>query len=270
MVDVRSLGARPAARRSRRVLAELAVGGPARVPARAERGHRPADQPRSGTARTRHGSHRPSAASSTPPRSRHVVGQRVGRYGDRGRRPRVLARRRPARRSTATCRPCSTSTPTCCATGSAIRPHRRRPTRRGRRRHRRDRSPTPWRPERRRSASMSAPGRDGQRIALEEHRMRTRFAVAFGNQRSRRAARRASNRCPWRSTRRSGRSCSPRPRSARRAWTSTSGATPSCTGTCPTNPVDLEQREGRVHRYKGHAVRRNIAATLGADASRTG
>ena len=31
----------------------------------------------------------------------------------------------------------------------------------------------------------------------------------------------------------------------------------------PANPVDLEQREGRVHRYKGHAVRRNIAATFG-------
>ncbi len=29
----------------------------------------------------------------------------------------------------------------------------------------------------------------------------------------------------------------------------------------PSNPVDLEQREGRVHRYKGHAVRKNIAAT---------
>lgn len=27
----------------------------------------------------------------------------------------------------------------------------------------------------------------------------------------------------------------------------------------PSNPVDLEQREGRVHRYKGHALRRNIA-----------
>ena len=27
----------------------------------------------------------------------------------------------------------------------------------------------------------------------------------------------------------------------------------------PGNPVDLEQREGRVHRYKGHAVRRNVA-----------
>jgi hypothetical protein len=29
----------------------------------------------------------------------------------------------------------------------------------------------------------------------------------------------------------------------------------------PPNPVDLEQREGRVHRYKGHAVRRSVAAT---------
>ena len=27
----------------------------------------------------------------------------------------------------------------------------------------------------------------------------------------------------------------------------------------PRNPVDLEQREGRVHRYKGHAVRLNVA-----------
>lgn len=27
----------------------------------------------------------------------------------------------------------------------------------------------------------------------------------------------------------------------------------------PANPVDMEQREGRIHRYKGHAVRRNVA-----------
>lgn len=31
----------------------------------------------------------------------------------------------------------------------------------------------------------------------------------------------------------------------------------------PRNPVDMEQREGRVHRYKGHAVRKNIARKLG-------
>lgn len=27
----------------------------------------------------------------------------------------------------------------------------------------------------------------------------------------------------------------------------------------PANPVDLEQREGRVHRFKGHAIRKNLA-----------
>ena len=32
----------------------------------------------------------------------------------------------------------------------------------------------------------------------------------------------------------------------------------------PSNPVDLEQREGRVHRYKGHAVRKNVAARYGS------
>jgi hypothetical protein len=36
----------------------------------------------------------------------------------------------------------------------------------------------------------------------------------------------------------------------------------------PSNPVDLEQREGRIHRYKGHAVRKNIADAFGADALR--
>jgi hypothetical protein len=34
----------------------------------------------------------------------------------------------------------------------------------------------------------------------------------------------------------------------------------------PNNPVDLEQREGRVHRYKGHAVRKNVALRHGAGA----
>ena len=31
----------------------------------------------------------------------------------------------------------------------------------------------------------------------------------------------------------------------------------------PSNPVDLEQREGRVHRYKGHAIRKNVALKYG-------
>lgn len=34
----------------------------------------------------------------------------------------------------------------------------------------------------------------------------------------------------------------------------------------PNNPVDLEQREGRVHRYKGHAVRKNVALVHGSSA----
>ncbi len=41
----------------------------------------------------------------------------------------------------------------------------------------------------------------------------------------------------------------------------------------PANPVDFEQREGRVHRYGGHAIRRNLAAAYGAairDAARAG
>lgn len=34
----------------------------------------------------------------------------------------------------------------------------------------------------------------------------------------------------------------------------------------PSNPVDLEQREGRVHRYKGYAVRKNVAKLWGTRA----
>lgn len=34
----------------------------------------------------------------------------------------------------------------------------------------------------------------------------------------------------------------------------------------PSNPVDFEQREGRVDRFRGHAIRRNIGATHGAAA----
>lgn len=35
----------------------------------------------------------------------------------------------------------------------------------------------------------------------------------------------------------------------------------------PANPVDFEQREGRVHRYKGHAVRKNVAHVCGTGLS---
>lgn len=37
----------------------------------------------------------------------------------------------------------------------------------------------------------------------------------------------------------------------------------------PANVVDLEQREGRVHRFRGHAVRKNVAAAHRADALRS-
>ncbi|OPZ86203.1 MAG: ATP-dependent helicase HepA [bacterium ADurb.Bin429] len=38
----------------------------------------------------------------------------------------------------------------------------------------------------------------------------------------------------------------------------------------PSNPVDLEQREGRVHRYKGHAVRKNLAQRYGVPLAMNG
>ena len=38
----------------------------------------------------------------------------------------------------------------------------------------------------------------------------------------------------------------------------------------PANPIDLEQREGRINRYKGHAVRKNVAANFAARALEEG
>lgn len=38
----------------------------------------------------------------------------------------------------------------------------------------------------------------------------------------------------------------------------------------PHNPVDMEQREGRIHRYKNHAVRRNLAESRGSAALAAG
>jgi hypothetical protein len=37
----------------------------------------------------------------------------------------------------------------------------------------------------------------------------------------------------------------------------------------PSNPVDMEQREGRVHRYKGHAVRKNLASFYGINKTKS-
>ncbi len=107
---------------------------------------------------------------------------------------------------------------------------------------------------------------NGQEFMLEEHRLRTRFAVAFGSQKL------------------DDESGEERIGTVSQAFnspfwpfvlTSTSVGQEGldfhlwCHAVVhwnlPTNPVDLEQREGRVHRYKGHAVRRNLAATLGPD-----
>lgn len=38
----------------------------------------------------------------------------------------------------------------------------------------------------------------------------------------------------------------------------------------PSNPVDLEQREGRVHRYENHAVRKNLGQAYGGTAAMVG
>ena len=107
-------------------------------------------------------------------------------------------------------------------------------------------------------------------IELSAHRMRTRFAVAFGDQtldeggQARVGAVSVAFNSPF--------------------WpfvlTSTSVGQEGldfhlwCHAVVhwnlPANPVDLEQREGRVHRYKCHAVRRNIAEKIGPDLLREG
>ncbi|MFZ6005777.1 MAG: helicase-related protein [Actinomycetota bacterium] len=114
------------------------------------------------------------------------------------------------------------------------------------------------------SYRVDVPHLDGARLSLQERRMRTRFAVPFGNQRlegggeARVEAVSSAFNSPF--------------------WpfvvTSTSVGQEGldfhlwCHAVVhwnlPSNPVDLEQREGRVHRFKGHAVRRNLADALGA------
>ncbi len=102
-------------------------------------------------------------------------------------------------------------------------------------------------------------------LKMEPFSLRNHFAVRFGRgvTRGSIAGTRGTSPPGVQLTILAVRACRQR-RSARRDSTSTNTATRSCTGTCPSNPVDLEQREGRVHRYKGHAVRRNIALAYGA------
>ena len=110
---------------------------------------------------------------------------------------------------------------------------------------------------------IPGPERDGPGVELHPHRMRSRFAVAFGHQTldeggeaRTEAVSKAFNSPFWPFV---------------LASTSIGQEGLDFHLWChavvhwnlPSNPVDLEQREGRVHRYKGHAVRRNIATTLG-------
>ena len=114
---------------------------------------------------------------------------------------------------------------------------------------------------------VDIPGRseDDNSDVLKAHRMRTRFAVAFGDQ----------SLAEGGQARVGGVSVAFNSPFWPFVLTSTSVGQEGldfhlwCHAVVhwnlPTNPVDLEQREGRVHRYKCHAVRRNIAETLGPD-----
>jgi hypothetical protein len=103
---------------------------------------------------------------------------------------------------------------------------------------------------------------DGRGYRVEPHRIRARFALRFGEERSdgddKQAMRADQVRHAFNSP----------------FWPFILATTsvgqegldfhPYCHAivhwNLPSNPVDLEQREGRVHRYKGHAVRKTIAA----------
>lgn len=102
---------------------------------------------------------------------------------------------------------------------------------------------------------------DGDRIRIDKQRMRGLFALRFGDERSddgrnvqRSSAVRTAFNSPF--------------RPFVLATTSVGQEGLDFHTYChavvhwnlPSNPVDLEQREGRVHRYKGHAVRKNVAA----------
>jgi len=110
-------------------------------------------------------------------------------------------------------------------------------------------------------------GPRSHRIAIREQRMRNRFAVRFGEERA------EGTGDPTRSDQVRAAFNSP-------FWPFVLATTsvgqegldfhPYCHivvhWNLPSNPVDLEQREGRVHRYKGHAIRKNLAARFGVRA----
>lgn len=106
-------------------------------------------------------------------------------------------------------------------------------------------------------------GSGGVSISSKPLSMRCRYAVRFGDQREKTRQFLERKRSVSHSIPRFGRLSSPQPPSDKKAWTSINGATRSCIGISPQTPVDLEQREGRVHRYKGYAVRKNVAKVWG-------
>jgi hypothetical protein len=107
---------------------------------------------------------------------------------------------------------------------------------------------------------------DGQTVETQSRSMRTRFALRFGEEKS------AEGEGGNRADQVRGAFNSP-------FWPFVLATTsvgqegldfhPYCHAVMhwnlPSNPVDLEQREGRVHRYKGHAVRKNVARRFGAE-----
>lgn len=108
---------------------------------------------------------------------------------------------------------------------------------------------------------------DGERVSIDDVRIRSRFAVRFGAMKEesdnsvKRAdvVRRAFN-SPFR----------PFVLASTSVGQEGLDFHPYCHAivhwNLPPNPVDIEQREGRVHRYKGHAIRRNVARAYGLSA----
>jgi hypothetical protein len=119
----------------------------------------------------------------------------------------------------------------------------------------------------------SLASRAGRRVSLSRHRMRTRFAMRFGEQTADEVE---AGRLEGGQVERT-RATQVRDAFNSPFWPFVLASTSVgqegldfhqyCHAVVhwnlPNNPVDLEQREGRVHRYKGHAVRKNIARGFG-------
>ncbi len=111
------------------------------------------------------------------------------------------------------------------------------------------------------AAAGAVPGDGSAGRAPAAIRFPARFAMQYGSKATDESFRPSD--IPSRSTARSGRRAGVHERGAGGQSISIRGATTSRTGT-PEHPVDFEQRDGRVNRFRGHAVRRNIV-----DAHRT-